>query len=95
MSELVDKQIYTKTLLNNKKSVYELPTKNSHTNAETPSVRKRKVGVLSAEKQPISIRQGYPGQSLEREEAPLGCSFNRTVSPLFVSAINSAFQESL
>ena len=56
--------MYTKTLLNNKKSGYEFPTKNSDTNAETPSVRKRKVGALSTEKQPKSIRQGSPSQSL-------------------------------
>ena len=83
--------MYTKTLLNNKKSGYEFPTKNSDINAETPSVRKRKVGALSTEKQPKSIRQGFPSQRLERQEVSFDYSFNRTVSPLSVSPNRFSF----
>ena len=83
--------MYTKTLLNNKKSGYEFPTKNSDINAETPSVRKRKVGALSTEKQPKSIRQGFPSQRLERQEVSFDYSFNRTVSPLSVNPNRFSF----
>ena len=83
--------MYTKTLLNNKKSGYEFPTKNSDINAETPSVRKRKVGAFSTEKQPKSIRQGSPSQRLERQEVSFDYSFNRTVSPLSVSPNRFSF----
>ena len=67
MSESVDGQMHAKNLLKNKESGHELPKKNSDTNAEIPSVCKRKVGALSAEKHPKSTRQGFPTQSLERE----------------------------
>ena len=83
--------MYTKTLLNNKKYGYEFPTKSSDINAETPLVRKRKVGALSTEKQPKSIRQGSPSQSLERQEVSFDYSFNRTVSPLSVSPNRFSF----
>ena len=85
MSESVDGQMHTKNFLKNKESGDELPKKNSDTNAETPSVRKRKAGFLIAEKHPKSIRQGSPRQGLEREEVRLDYSFNRAVSPLSVS----------
>ena len=74
-----------KTFKKNKESGHELPKKNSDTNAETPSVHKRKAGFLIAEKHPKSIRQGSPRQGLEREEVRLDYSFNRAVSPLSVS----------
>ena len=49
-----------KNLSFNKESGHELPTKNSDPTAETTSVRKRKAGTLSTEKQPKSIREGSP-----------------------------------
>ena len=60
MSESVDGQILTKNLLNNKESGHELPIKIIDTNAQTPSICKRKTGVFSAEKHSKSIRQGSP-----------------------------------
>ena len=50
----------TKTLLNNNKSGHERPKIDKNINAETSSVRKRKAGAFSAEKQPKSLRQGFP-----------------------------------
>ena len=65
MSESVDGQMHAKNLLKNKESGHELLIKNSDTNAETLSVRKRKAGALSAEKQGSRRqRQGSPRQSL-------------------------------
>ena len=66
MSEPIDGQTLVKSLLNNKESGHELPKKISNANAETSSVRKREAGVLSAEKRPKSISQGFPKQSIER-----------------------------
>ena len=80
-----------KTFKKNKESGHELPKKNSDTNAETPSVHKRKTGFLIAEKHPKSIRQGSPRQGLEREEVRLDYSFNRAVSPLSVSPNRFSF----
>ena len=91
MSELVDGQMLAKNLLNNKESDHELPDKISVTNTETPSVRKRKACVLSAEKLTKSLRQGSPRQSLEREDARPNFSFNRTVSPLSISPNRFSF----
>ena len=59
MSESVDGQMLTKNLQKNKKSGHELP--------DTPSTRKRKSCVLSAEKHTKSIRQDSPRHNLERE----------------------------
>ena len=49
-----------KNLLNNKESDHELPDKISVTNAETPSIRKRKACVLTTEKHAKSLRQSSP-----------------------------------
>ena len=83
--------MHARNLLKNKVSGHELPKKNSATNAETASVRKRKAGVLSADKHPKLIRQGSPRQSLEREEVRLDYSFNRAVSPLSVNLNRFSF----
>ena len=91
MSESVDRQIIAKNLLNNKESDHELPQNISDTNAETPSLRKRKACVLSAEKHTKSLRQGSSRQSLEREDARLNYSFNRTVSPLSIGPNSFSF----
>ena len=67
MSKSVDGQMLAKNLLKNKESDHELPDKINVTNTETPTIRKRKACVLSAEKHTKSLRQGSPRQSLERE----------------------------
>ena len=92
ISKSVDGQMHAKNLLYNKESGHELPTKNSDTNAETLPVRKRKVGVLSTEKQQKSIRQGSPKQNLEREGVRFDYSFYRLpVSPLSVGQNRFSF----
>ena len=58
----------TKNLQKNKESNHELPDK---INTETPSTRKRKSCVLSAEKHSKSIRQDSPKHNLERERTPI------------------------
>ena len=79
MSESVDGQMLTKNLQKNKKSDHEL--------SDTPSTRKRKLCVLSAEKHTKSMRQDYPRHNLEREREDTRPNFssNRTVSPLSIS----------
>ena len=59
MSESVDGQMLAKNLQKNKKSDHDLP--------DTPSTRKRKSCVLSAEKHTKSIRQDSPRHNSERE----------------------------
>ena len=59
MPESVDGQMLTKKSYFNKKSGQELPTKNIDATNETPSVRKRKADVLSAEKQPKTISKAH------------------------------------
>ena len=54
------------TLSNANKSRYVLTKDDNTSNAETPSIRKRKAGVFSAEKHPKSIRQGSAGINWER-----------------------------
>ena len=68
-----------KNLLKNKETDHELPDKIHVTNIETPSIRKRKACVLSAEKHTKSLRQGSPN------------CFNRTVSPLSISPNRFSF----
>ena len=71
MSESVDGQILIQKPSLNKVSgqeLQELPTKNSNTTNDTPSVRKRKADTLSTEKQSKITRQGSPRHSIEREE---------------------------
>ena len=58
MSESVDGQMLTKNLQKNKESDHEIP---DMIKTETPSTRKRKSCVLSAEKHTKSIRQNFPG----------------------------------
>ena len=77
MSQSVDRPMLTKNLQKNKKSGHELPN--------TPSARKRKSCVLSAEKHTKSIRQDSPRHNLEREDNRPNFSPNRTVSPLSIS----------
>ena len=84
-----------KTFKKNKESGHELPKKNSDTNAETPSVPKRKADGLSAEKHPNSIRQGSPRHSLEREEVRFDYFFNLKVSPLSVSPNRFSFSQDI
>ena len=55
MSDSVDGQINSKTLLINKKYGPELPKIDKTINAEIASVCKRKVGAIIAEKQPKSF----------------------------------------
>ena len=71
MSKSVDGEVLAKNLLKNKESDHELPDKINVTNTETPTIRKRKACVLSAEKHTKSLRQGSPRQSLERERMPV------------------------
>ena len=54
------------TLSNANKSRYVLTKDDNTSNAETPSICKRKAGVFSAEKHPKSIRQGSAGINWER-----------------------------
>ena len=91
MSESVDGQMLAKNLLKNKESDHELPDKINVTNTETPSIRKRKACVLSAEKRTKSLRQGSPRQSLEREDARPNFSFSRTVSSVSISPNRFSF----
>ena len=94
MSELVDGQMLAKNLLNNKESDHELPDKISVTNTETPSVRKRKACVLSAEKLTKSLRQGSPRQSLERERMPVPIFLSTEQSLLYpLVPTDSVFQQ--
>ena len=58
---------------------------------ETPSTRKRKSCVLSAEKHTKSIRQDSPRHNLEREDARPDFSLNRTASPLSISPNRFSF----
>ena len=95
MTDSVDGQPNTKTSLNNNKSGHELPKIDKNINAETPSVRKRRAGAFSAEKQPKSFRQGSPGLTWKREEFPLEHSFNRTLSPLTVSPNEFCFSANM
>ena len=88
MSESVDGQMLTKNLQKNKESSHELPDK---INTETPSTRKRKSCVLSAEKHTKSIREDSPRHNLEREDACSNFSPNRTASRLSISPNRSSF----
>ena len=88
MSESVDGQMLTKHLQKIKESDHELPDR---INTETFSTRKRKPCVLSAEKHTKSIRQDSPRHNLEREDARLNFSPNRTASPLSVSPNRFSF----
>ena len=85
MSESVDGENFIKN------SGHELPTSDINIIAETPSIRKRKATALSTEKHPKSIRQDSPGINWEREEVPLSCRLNRTISPLSVSTNRFSF----
>ena len=90
MSESVDGQMLTKNLIS--ESGQELPTKNIDATNETPSVRKRKADVLSAEKQPKTIRQGSPSHSIDREEVHFDYSFDRVpLSPLSIGPNRFSF----
>ena len=80
-----------KNLLKNKETDHELPDKIHVTNIETPSIRKRKACVLSAEKHTKSLRQGSPRHGLEREDTRPNFFFNRTVSPLSISPNRFSF----
>ena len=91
MSESVDGQMLAKNLLKNKETDHELPDKIHVTNIETPSIRKRKACVLSAEKRTKSLRQGSPRHGLEREDTRPNFFFNRTVSPLSISPNRFSF----
>ena len=92
MPESVDGQMLIKKSYFNKKSVEELPTKNIDATNETPSLRIRKVDVLSAEKQPKAIRQGSPSHSIDREEVHFDYSFDRVpLSPLSIGPNRLSF----
>ena len=92
MPESVDGQMLIKKSYFNKKSVQELPTKNIDATNETPSLRIRKVDVLSAEKQPKAIRQGSPSHSIDREEVHFDYSFDRVpLSPLSIGPNRFSF----
>ena len=88
MSESVDVQMLTKNLQKNKESGHEL---SDIINTETPSTRKRKSCVLSAEKHTKSIRQDSPRHSLESEDTRPNFSPNRTASPLSISPNRFSF----
>ena len=88
MSESVDVQMLTKNLQKNKESGHEL---SDMINTETPSTRKRKSCVLSAEKHTKSIRQDSPRHSLESEDTRPNFSPNRTASPLSISPNRFSF----
>ena len=91
MYESIDGQMLAKNLLKNKEFDHELPDKINFTNTETPSICKRKVCALSAEKHTKSIRQDSPRQSLEGEDTRPNFPFNRTVSPLSISPNRFSF----
>ena len=95
MSDSVDRQTNTKTLLNNNKSWHELQKIDKNINAEKPSTHKKKAGSLSAEKQPKSFRQVSQGLTWKREEIPLEYSFSRIVSPLTVSPNKFCFSANM
>ena len=95
ISDSVDGQTNSKKSLNSNKSVHEIPKIDKNINAETPSVRKRKAGVFSAEKKLKSFRQGSAGLTWEREEIPLEHSFNRTLSPFTVSPNRFCFSANM
>ena len=88
MSESVDGQMLTRNLQKIKESDHELPDK---INTETPSTRKRKSCLLSAEKHTKSTRQDSPMHNLEREYILFNFSPNRTASPLFISPNRFSF----
>ena len=92
MSESVDGQVLTKNIQKIKESDHELPDR---VNTETPSTRKRKSCVLSAEKHTKSIRQDSPRHNLEREDARLNFSPNRTASPPSISPNRFSFSPNM
>ena len=83
-----------KTLSNINKSGYVLKKDDNTSNAEAPSIRKRKAGAFSAEKHPKWIRQGSIGISWEREVTS-NHSCNQSVSPLSVSPNRFCFSANI
>ena len=83
MSESVDGQMLTKNLQKIKESDQKLPDK---INTETPSTRKRKSCVLSAERHTKSIRQDSPRHNLEKERTSVFI-FLATEQPLLYPSV--------
>ena len=85
MFESVDGQIPTKNIQENKMSGLELP--------DTPSTRKRKSCVLSAEKHTKSATQDSPRHNSERERSPVSIFLPTEQSLLYpLAPIDSVFQ---
>ena len=89
MSKSVDGENFIKN------SGHELPTSDINIIAETPSIRKSKATALSTEKHPKSISQDSRHKLGEREEVPLNCRLNRTISPLSVSTNRFSFSANM
>ena len=65
---------------------------------ETLSVRKRKAGAFSGEKQSRNNKsqtQGSPGLHVEKEEVPFHNPFNQTVFPLTISTNKCCFSANM
>ena len=103
MSESVDGKLrgsfsIPKNDANNYKSGHEHPEETKTTNAETPSVRKEKVGAFNGEKHSRNnkfLRQGSPGLRVKREEVPFENPFNQTASPLTISPNKFCFSANM
>ena len=103
MSESVDGKLHRsfsipKNDANNYKSGHEHPEETKTTNAETPSVSRKKVGAFNGEKHSRnnkSLRQGSPGLRVEREEVPFENPFNQTASPLTISPNKFCFSANM